>query len=117
MTALRSFFSARISSCSASNSRTSSRVYSNVLTRLSSSKSVDIQPRVSCFQNHDRRSQRRRIVERFHIFQRRQHRLNIGALHPAPASVNQAHLAKSALARLFEVLARHVAPTVRMEGM
>src|SRR5947209_1633326 len=42
MTALRSFFSARISSCSDSNPRTSSSVYSYVLTRLSSSKRVDI---------------------------------------------------------------------------
>src|SRR4051812_17758160 len=42
MPALRSFFSARISSCSDSNPRTSSSVYSYVLTRLSSSKRVDI---------------------------------------------------------------------------
>src|SRR4051795_4172938 len=42
MTALRSFFSARISSCSDSNSRTSSSVYSYVLTRLSSSNRVDM---------------------------------------------------------------------------
>src|SRR5947208_8508373 len=42
MTALRSFFSARISSCSDSNPRTSSSVYSYVLTRLSSSKRVDM---------------------------------------------------------------------------
>src|SRR4051812_33387481 len=42
MTALRSFFSARISSCNDSNPRTSSSVYSYVLTRLSSSKRVDM---------------------------------------------------------------------------
>src|SRR6266849_743482 len=118
MTALRSFLSERISSCSASNCTTSSSVYSNVLTRCSSSKSVDMtQDSGLRTQHYDRRSQQSIIPKVFHPLELPQQGLHIRTLHADAAAVNQPHLLETASARFGEVLQRHVAHFVGTERM
>src|SRR5947207_1544982 len=130
MTALRSFFSARISSCSDSNRRTSSSVYSYVLTRLSSSKRVDMLARTladseafrcaaSLLQHHHRRAPPSPtpvgVVEGFDEIEGREERSDVLALHADAAAVNEAYLTETFGACFEQVLARHVADFVWAE--
>src|SRR4051812_45448810 len=100
MTAFRAVFSLRISACSTSIWRTSSSEYSYVVTRLSSSKSVDIRLLPRSLQQHDGRAPSPAasicILIRLHEVECREQRADSLALHAGAASMNEPHLPEAA---------------------